>query len=77
MQLPCPEFLIPYIKGRNWEYVFLTRTQKTWGGDYVSETATDYGEEAQWSQSFQAFLSCKAACGRTEVISVSSVFKAY
>lgn len=26
MQIPCPEFLIPYIKGRNQEYVFLTRT---------------------------------------------------
>lgn len=43
----------------------------------MSETATDYCEEAQWSQAFQAFLSCKGACGRTEVISVPSIFKAY
>lgn len=40
----------------------------------MSETATDCGEEAQWSQAFQVFLSSKEACGRTEVI---SVFKAY
>lgn len=28
MQIPYPEFLIPYVKGRNQEYVFLSRASK-------------------------------------------------
>lgn len=74
MQIPYPEFLIPYIKGRNEEYVFLSRASRLLCLRNVvveikcSKQLPTLVRKLNGVKHPRLFLSCKVSHGRLEVI---------
>lgn len=83
MQIPCPEFLALYIKGRNQEYVFLIRTSRWLCLRNLVVEITCLKQLLTTVRKLSGVrhprpLSCKVSCGRPEVVSVLfPVSKAY
>lgn len=84
MKIPCPEFLIPYIKGRNQEYVLFTiASRELCLRNLVVEITCPKQlltivRKLSGVRHPRPFPSCKVSRGRPEVISVLfQFFKAY